>query len=67
MLPGRVLKLLEFIGFGVEREVGLAELEKAAASSTFRAPLCSSFLLCYYSVAAVITGEADVLLFCPAR
>ena len=56
LLPARILKLLEFVGFSVDRAVGLAELEMAAANTTFRAPLCTSFLLFYYTVAAVITG-----------
>lgn len=62
LLPARILKLLEFVGFSVDRAVGLAELEKAAANTTFRAPLCTSFLLFYYTVAAVITGMAVQLI-----
>ena len=56
LLPGRILKLLEFVGFSGDREVGLTELERGAASDTFRAPLCSSFLLSYYTVIAIFIG-----------
>ena len=57
ILPGRILRLLEFVGFSGERSIGLRELEKGANSNTFRAPLCTSFLLFYYTVALVIMGE----------
>ena len=57
ILPARILRLLEFVGFSGERAVGLEELEKGANSNTFRAPLCTSFLLFYYTVALVIMGE----------
>ena len=57
ILPGRILKLLEFVGFSGDRTLGLTELEKGASSNTFRAPLCTSFLLFYYTVALVIMGK----------
>ena len=51
------MKLLEFIGFSGERGKGLQQLEAAALSPTFRGSLSTSFLLAYYTVAAVILGE----------
>ena len=51
------MKLLEFVGFSGERDWGLEQLEVAATSSTFRGSLSTSFLLAYYTVAAVILGE----------
>ena len=57
LLPGRVLRLLEFVGFSGERSWGVEQLEMAAKSTTFRGSLSSSFLLAYYTVAAVVLGE----------
>ena len=56
LLPGRVLRLLEFVGFSGNRELGLEQLTRGAESGTFRANLCSSFLLFYHSVATVLLG-----------
>ena len=39
LLPARVMKLLEFVGFSGEREWGIEQLEAAALSSTFRGSL----------------------------
>ena len=61
LLPARVLRLLEFIGFSGDRQLGLTELTKGAASGTFRSPMCTSFLLFYHSLAAVVIG----LFVCP--
>ncbi len=44
----------------MDRTVGLAELERAASNTTFRAPFCSSFLLLYYTVVSVFTGGCVV-------
>jgi tetratricopeptide (TPR) repeat protein len=60
LLPARVMKLLEFVGFSGEREWGLEQLEEAARSSTFRGSLSCSFLLAYYTIAAVILGIGNM-------
>jgi len=60
LLPARVLRLLEFIGFSGDRQLGLTELTKGAASGTFRSPMCTSFLLFYHSLAAVVIGIGDM-------
>ena len=51
------MKLLEFVGFSGERVWGLRLLEAAAQSTTFRGTLSTSYLLAYYTVAAVMLGE----------
>ena len=60
MLPNRVLRLLEFVGFSCNRNLGLTELERGSASGTFRSSLCTSFLLFYYTVAQVVMGRSCV-------
>ena len=57
LLPQRILKLLEFVGFSGNRETGLQELTKGARSSTLHSTMCSSFLLFYHTVASIILGE----------
>ncbi|KAL3314482.1 Tetratricopeptide repeat protein 39B, partial [Cichlidogyrus casuarinus] len=50
LLPQRALKILEFIGFSGDKELGLGFLKKAAAMTTcLRSPLCGLMLLMYYT------------------
>ena len=58
ILPARVLRLLEFVGFSGNRDVGLAALEEGAGGDTFRAPLCTTYLLVYHTVVLVMFGES---------
>ncbi|XP_061539922.1 tetratricopeptide repeat protein 39A isoform X1 [Phycodurus eques] len=62
MLPTRMLKLLEFVGFSGNKEFGLQQLQEGCAESTFRAFLCNMLLLCYHTFMSFIlgTGEGDV-------
>ncbi|XP_061436161.1 tetratricopeptide repeat protein 39A isoform X1 [Lethenteron reissneri] len=76
MVPTRILKLLEFIGFsgnkgvpelhGTNRlplqEVALSQLREGAVGKTLRSCLCAMGLLCYHTFISFVlgTGEGDV-------
>ncbi|KAJ8262194.1 hypothetical protein GJAV_G00163570 [Gymnothorax javanicus] len=63
LLPGRILRLLEFIGFSGNREFGLSQLREGAASHSLRAILCVLTLLLYYTYVSLIlgTGEGNLI------
>lgn len=56
LLPGRILKLLEFVGFSGDRTLGIELLTSGYHSNTCHSPLCSMALLAYYCVIAPYTG-----------
>ncbi len=58
LIPARILRVLEFVGFSGNREVGMKELERGATSDTFRAPICTAFLLFYHTMLTVTLGES---------
>ncbi|XP_067172205.1 tetratricopeptide repeat protein 39B isoform X2 [Apteryx mantelli] len=62
LLPGRILRLLEFIGFSGNRELGLHQLREGASGSSLRAILCTFTLLVYHTYVSLIlgTGEANL-------
>ncbi|XP_064386793.1 tetratricopeptide repeat protein 39A-like isoform X2 [Halichondria panicea] len=60
LVPGRILKVLEFVGFSGNRELGMTELERGATSGTFRAPICTAFLLFYHTMLTVTLGVGEV-------
>uniref|UniRef100_A0A673ZUS1 Tetratricopeptide repeat protein 39B n=1 Tax=Salmo trutta TaxID=8032 RepID=A0A673ZUS1_SALTR len=69
LLPSKVLRLLEWIGFSGDREVGLSQLREGAASNSLRSILSTLCLLMYHLYVSVILGtgeanlvESDVLL-----
>nr|XP_020638619.1 tetratricopeptide repeat protein 39B isoform X1 [Pogona vitticeps] len=63
LLPGRILRLLEFIGFSGNRELGLQQLREGASGATLRAILCTFTLLLYHTYVSLIlgTGDANIL------
>lgn len=62
MLPGRILKLLEFVGFSGDRNLGIELLTSGYHSHTCHSPLCSMALLSYYCVVAPYTGKHVVTM-----
>lgn len=50
MVPPKILKLIEFLGFEGEREVGLACLDYTSRSKDMKAPLATLSLLWYHTV-----------------
>ncbi|KAK1165136.1 tetratricopeptide repeat protein 39A isoform X2 [Acipenser oxyrinchus oxyrinchus] len=62
LLPTRILRLLEFVGFSGNKEYGLQQLQEGASTQSFRAFLCTMLLLCYHTFMSFVlgTGEGDV-------
>uniref|UniRef100_A0A8C8HVA6 Tetratricopeptide repeat protein 39B n=1 Tax=Oncorhynchus tshawytscha TaxID=74940 RepID=A0A8C8HVA6_ONCTS len=62
LLPSKVLRLLEWMGFSGDREVGLSQLREGAASNSLRSILSTLCLLMYHLYISVIlgTGEANL-------
>ncbi|XP_028973635.1 tetratricopeptide repeat protein 39B isoform X1 [Esox lucius] len=56
LLPQRILRLLEFIGFSGNRDFGLAQLREGAASHSIRAILSVLTLLFYHTYVTLILG-----------
>ncbi|MBN3271771.1 TT39B protein, partial [Polyodon spathula] len=59
LLPARVLRLLEFIGFSGNREFGLSQLQEGASSHSLRAILSVLTLLLYHTYVALILGSGE--------
>ncbi|XP_068607605.1 tetratricopeptide repeat protein 39B-like [Brachionichthys hirsutus] len=69
LFPSRVLRLMEFLGFSGDREIGLSELRQGASSNSLRSILSTLTLLMFHLYITVILGigdgnltEAEVLL-----
>ncbi|GBM98299.1 Tetratricopeptide repeat protein 39B [Araneus ventricosus] len=59
-LPSRVLKLLEFIGFSGNRQLGLKELDDGyAMKESLRSPLCALILVTFHTLVTYIFGCGD--------
>ena len=55
-LPGKVLRLLEFVGFSGNRLHGFRELEQSVEQDGLRSPLALLIMLCYLSYIEPIFG-----------
>ncbi|KAM4022366.1 tetratricopeptide repeat protein 39A isoform 2-T2 [Anomaloglossus baeobatrachus] len=62
MLPTRILRLLEFVGFSGNKDYGLTQLQEGAVDHSFRALLCTLLLLCYHTFLSFVlgTGKGDI-------
>ncbi|XP_042341136.1 tetratricopeptide repeat protein 39B-like [Plectropomus leopardus] len=59
LLPTRVLRLMEFLGFSGDREMGLSELREGAAGNSLRSVLSTMTLLMYHLYISVILGTGE--------
>ncbi|XP_049899822.1 tetratricopeptide repeat protein 39B-like [Epinephelus moara] len=59
LLPSRVLRLMEFLGFSGDREMGLSELREGAASNSLRSILSTLTLLMFHLYISVILGTGE--------
>uniref|UniRef100_A0A7N8Y3X7 Tetratricopeptide repeat protein 39B n=1 Tax=Mastacembelus armatus TaxID=205130 RepID=A0A7N8Y3X7_9TELE len=75
LLPQRILRLLEFIGFSGNRNFGLSQLREGASSQSLRSILCALTLLFYHTYVSLILGrktqrfvfQGSIILFYSAR
>ncbi|KAL7988673.1 hypothetical protein Chor_007592, partial [Crotalus horridus] len=65
LLPGRILRLLEFIGFSGNRELGLHQLREGASGPTLRAVVSTFILLLYHCFVSLILAT-PVAMFTPS-
>ncbi|XP_032438894.1 tetratricopeptide repeat protein 39B-like [Xiphophorus hellerii] len=63
LLPQKILRLLEFIGFSGNRSFGLSQLREGAASQSLRSIICVLTLLFYNTYVSLIlgTGEGNLM------
>lgn len=59
LLPQRILRLLEFIGFSGNRGFGLSQLREGASSLSLRSILCALTLLFYNTYVSLILGTGE--------
>ncbi|XP_006864567.1 PREDICTED: tetratricopeptide repeat protein 39B [Chrysochloris asiatica] len=60
LLPARIIRLLEFIGFSGNRELGLMQLREGASGRSIRAPLCCLTILAFHTYISLILGTGEV-------
>uniref|UniRef100_H0V466 Tetratricopeptide repeat protein 39B n=1 Tax=Cavia porcellus TaxID=10141 RepID=H0V466_CAVPO len=60
LLPARIIKLLEFIGFSGNRELGLLQLREGASGRSMRSPLCCLTILAFHTYISLILGTGEV-------
>lgn len=60
LLPSKIMRLLEFVGFSGNKKAGLQALLKGTKDlSGLRGPLCSIILIAYHTVVCYVLGLAD--------
>ncbi|KAM4721790.1 tetratricopeptide repeat protein 39A [Rhinophrynus dorsalis] len=59
MLPTRILRLLEFVGFSGNKDYGLTQLQEGTTVHSFRALLCTLLLLCYHTFLRFVLGTGN--------
>ncbi|XP_068178207.1 tetratricopeptide repeat protein 39B-like [Antennarius striatus] len=59
LFPSRVLRLMEFLGFSGDREIGLSELRWGASSNSLRSILSTMTLLMFHLYITVILGTGE--------
>ncbi|KAF3852538.1 hypothetical protein F7725_005893 [Dissostichus mawsoni] len=59
LLPSKVLRLMEFLGFSGNRELGLSELREGAAGDSLRSILSTLTLLMFHLYITVILGTGE--------
>ncbi|XP_031556159.1 tetratricopeptide repeat protein 39B-like [Actinia tenebrosa] len=59
LLPTRILKILEYIGFSGDKFSGLEHLDKGCKGDSLRSPMCAMILLAYHSVITYYLGIGD--------
>ncbi|XP_030634780.1 tetratricopeptide repeat protein 39A-like [Chanos chanos] len=59
MLPARILRLLEFVGFSGDKNYGLSQLHEGAEGLSLRSILCVLLLLCYHTFLSFILGTGE--------
>ncbi|XP_037652912.1 tetratricopeptide repeat protein 39B [Choloepus didactylus] len=60
LLPARIIRLLEFIGFSGNRELGLKQLQEGASGRSIRSPLCCLTILAFHTYISLILGTGEV-------
>lgn len=63
LLPAKIIKLLEWVGFSGDKFKGLDHLDQGCRSQNLRSPMCAMVLLAYHSVITYYlgNGEGDVI------
>ncbi|XP_028020946.1 tetratricopeptide repeat protein 39B isoform X1 [Balaenoptera acutorostrata] len=60
LLPARIIRLLEFIGFSGNRELGILQLQEGALGRSMRSPLCCLTILAFHTYISLILGTGEV-------
>uniref|UniRef100_A0A4X1WB67 Tetratricopeptide repeat protein 39B n=1 Tax=Sus scrofa TaxID=9823 RepID=A0A4X1WB67_PIG len=60
LLPARIIRLLEFIGFSGNRELGIQQLREGALGKSMRSPLCCLTILAFHTYISLILGTGEV-------